>query len=195
MVFSQTLVVRHYMIKLLIRIIVGLLIIFFGVKAVRQEFGGYELGLFHQFQYIPFFLLLLFTIAIFLVDTTFYKLDHKIIQYTFSFIGLTFCAFVIYKIIQRNSIDNSKTILSISNKAAATNVMAFEFKDNEHFRLTEYGRVGQTVYYGKYCKQQDTLKILETNYDGYAKELPKTGIIKSDTVYWNRFDTMLIDKE
>jgi hypothetical protein len=177
------------------RILIGLIVIWLGIKAVQIEFGGYELGLLYHLQKIAFLFLIIFTIAAFVLDMTYYKLDNKIIQFTVSFIGVIFCTIVVYKIIQRESIDNSKTILTVSNKAGATNVMTFEFKDNKHFRLTEYDRLGQTVFYGKFSKQQDTLKLLESNYEGHVKKLPMTGIINLDTVYWNGFDTMVIDKE
>jgi len=177
------------------RILVGLIIIWLGFKAVKQAFGGYDLGLFHQFQYIPLVLLVIFTIAAFLLDTSYYKLDKKIYQYVTSLMGLTFCSIVIFKIIHHNSIDNSKTILQVSNMPKATNVLTLEFKNNNRFRVTEYDILGQTVYYGKYIKQGDTLKILGSNYNGSAKGLPKTGLIKADTVFWNKFDTMLLDKE
>ena len=175
------------------RIFLALIIIWLGYKAVQQEFGGYDLGLFHQIHYIFFALLIIFTIATLLLDTSYYKLDKNIIQFSVSFIGLTFCAIVTFKILQRISIDNSKTVLKVSNKAGATNVMTFEFKNNKYFRLTEYKRHGQTVYYGKYSKVNDSLTILKTNYTGLTKELPRIGVIRNDTVFWNKFDTMLVD--
>src|SRR4051794_1723601 len=116
---------RHFF-----RILIGLMIIWFGIKAVRQVFGGYELGLFNHVQYIPFALLIIFTIATVLTDTTYYKLDNKIYQYIISFVSVTFCGIVIVKMIQHNSIDNSKTIFKISNMPGALNVLTFEFKNN-----------------------------------------------------------------
>jgi hypothetical protein len=187
-------VVRYYM-RPYFRIIIGLIIIWLGIKSVRQVFGGYDLGLFHQFQYIPFAFLIIFTIATFLLDTTYYKLNKIIYQYAVSFIGLAFIAIVIFIIIQHNSVDNSKTVLQVSNLPGATNVLTFEFKNNNRFRVIEFDRSRQTVYYGKYDKQNDTLNILETNYTGYVKELPKTGVITADTVFWNKFDKMLVDKK
>ncbi|MFT3904010.1 MAG: hypothetical protein QM727_12610 [Niabella sp.] len=181
--------------RLYFRIAIGLIIIWFGVKAIRQAFSGYDLGLFHQFQYIPFILLIIFTFAALLLDTTYYKLDKRIYQYVTSLIGLTLCGIIIFKIIQRNSIDSSETVLQVTNLPGATNVLTFELKANKQFRLTEYNRLGQTVYYGKYDKLNDTLFIRDNNYNGYVRELPKTGIIKDDTVYWTKFDTMLIDRK
>jgi hypothetical protein len=180
--------------RLSFRIFIALIIIWLGYKAVRQEFGGYELGLFHQIHYLFFALLAIFTIASLLLDTSYYKLDRNIIQYSVSFIGVTFCVIVIYKFLQHNSIDNAKTILKVSNMAGATNVMTFEFKDNKHFRLTENNKLGQTVYYGKYSKRNDSLQILKSNYHGLAKELPGVGIIKGDTIFWNGFDAMKVDE-
>jgi hypothetical protein len=153
------------------------------------------LGLFHQFQYIPFGLLIIFTVAALLLDTTYYKFDKRFYQYVISFIGLTLCGIAAFKIIQRNSVDNSETVLQVSNLTGATNILTFEFKTNNKFRLTEYDKLGQTVYYGKYDKLNDTLFINDNNYNGYVKELPKAGTIKADTVYWTKFDTMLIDRK
>ena len=112
-----------------------------------------------------------------------------------SFIGLILCGIVTFKIIQQKSIDNSETVLQVSNLPGATDVLTFEFKTNKKFKLTEYDRFGQTVYYGKYDKLNDTIFIGENNYNSYVKKLPKTGTIKADTVYWSKFDTMLIDKK
>jgi hypothetical protein len=177
------------------RIAIGLIILWLGIKAIRQVLGGYDLGLFHQFQYIPFALLIIFTIAALLLDTTYYKLDKRLYHYLTSFFGLTLCAIVIFKIVQNNSVDNSETVLQVSNLPGATNVLIFEFKNNNKFRLTEYDRLRQTVYYGRYNKQNDTLFLRDNNYNGYVKQLPKTGTIKADTVLWTNFDTMLIDKK
>ena len=177
------------------RIAIGFIIIWFGVKAIRQAVGGYDLGLFHQFQYIPFALLIIFTIVALLLDTSYYKLDKRFYQYITSFIGLTLCGIIIFKIVEHNSVDNSNTVLQVSNLPGATNVLTFEFKANKKFRLTEYNRLGQTVYYGKYDKQNDIIFIRDNNYNGFVNELPKTGAIKADTVFWTRFDTMLIEKK
>jgi len=153
------------------------------------------LGLFHEFQYIPFALLIIFTVATCLLDTTYYKLDKRLYQYLTSFIGVTLCGIVTFKTIQQNSVDNSETVLQVSNLPGATNVLTFEFKTNKKFKLTEYDRLGQTVYYGKYDKLNDILFIGDNNYTGYVKQLPTTGTIKADTVYWTNFDKMLIDKK
>jgi hypothetical protein len=180
---------RHYF-----RIAIGLIIIGFGVKAIRQAFGGYDLGLFHQFQYVPFGLLTISTFAALLLDTTYYKLDKRFYQYVTSFIGLTLCSLVFIKIVQQNSVDSSETVLQVSNMPGAKKVLTFEFKVHGHFRLTEYTILGQTVYYGNYDKLNDTLFIRDNIYNGYVNEFQKIGIIKADTVNWTNFDTMLIEK-
>jgi hypothetical protein len=38
----------------------------------------------------------------------------------------------------------------------------------------------------------DTIKIKSSNYNGDAKNFPKQGVIRKDTVFWIGFDTMLI---
>lgn len=176
------------------RILVGVLIVWCGIYAVKQAFEGYDLGLMSEFQYIPFVLLIILTVVALRLDASFYKVDKKIYQYAVSFIGFSFFAIVIVKTIQNIAIDNSKTVLKISNLPGATNVLTFDFKDNGKFRLTEFDMLGRTIYYGNYLRSNDTIKVYSSNYNGYAKKLPKIGMIKGDTAYWNNFDTMLVDK-
>jgi hypothetical protein len=178
-----------------LRLAIGLLIVFFGYKSTRHQFGGYDVGVFSEFDYIPFGVVIILTIFILLFDHSAFKVDTKIYQYSFSIIALTICFIVFFKIIYRNSIDSSKTVLKVVNKAGANNVWQFDFKDSKHFVLIDYNLFGHTIYYGKYQKKGNTLKIIESNYSGDVKEFPKTGTIKVDTVYWNKFDTMLVDKE
>jgi hypothetical protein len=176
------------------RIIIGLFIIWFSFKAIEQAYSPIDAGILSEFQYIPFVILIIATIVAILLDTNYFKSTHNIYQYTLSFVGVVLCAIVIFKFMQNSSIDNSKTVLQVSNLPGATNVLNFEFKNNGKFRLTEYERLGQTIYYGKYSRRQDTISILSSNYNGHV-QLPQTGIIKSDTVYWRNFDVMLVDKK
>ena len=178
-----------------LRILAGLLLIFFGYKAITKEFDVYTDGLLSELDYLPLGLVLISTITVFLLDTSFFKLDRKLYQYSLSFLGLSICFIVFFKIIERNSIDNSKTILKVVNQAGASNVWQFDFKDSKHFTLTDYNLFGHSIYYGIYQKQGDTLKIIQSNYNGEVKKFPMTGIIKVDTVFWNGFDTMFIAKE
>jgi hypothetical protein len=140
-------------------------------------------------------IVIILTIVILLLDRSAFKVNREIYQFSCSLIALTICFIVFFKIIYRNSIDNSKTVLRVVNKAGANNVWQFDFKDSKHFVLTDYNLFGHTLYYGNYQRQQDTLEIIQSNYNGNVKEFPKTGIIKADTVYWNKFDTMLVDKQ
>ena len=178
-----------------LRTAIGLLIIFFGYKAIRHEFGGYDVGIFIEFDYIPLGIVIILTIVILLLDRSAFTVDRKIYQFSFSLIALTICFIVFIKIIYRNSIDSSKTVLKVLNKAGANNVWQFDFKDSKHFVLTDYNLFGHTIYYGNYQRQDDTLKIIQSNYDDNVSEFPKTGIIRADTVYWDKFDTMLVDKD
>ncbi|MFT3679922.1 MAG: hypothetical protein QM791_06595 [Ferruginibacter sp.] len=178
-----------------LRIATALLLLFFGYKAVRHELGGYEAGLFSEFGYIPLGIVIILTIPVFLLDHAAFKADRKIYQYSFSITALTICLIVFFKIIYRNSINNSRTILKVVNKAGAGNVWEFDFKTGKHFTLADYNLFGHTIYYGEYQKQGDTLKITGSNYEGSVQQFPTRGIIKADTVFWNNFDTMLIEKE
>jgi hypothetical protein len=174
------------------RIVIGINIIWFGIKAVQQTFNGIEHGVFPLVEYIPLSLLLIFTLGAFLTDRYHYNFDKKLYQYLTTGIAFIFCGFVLFRHTQYTLIHYSKTVMRVSNLPGASNVLKFEFKNNNRFRLVEYNILGETVFYGRYERQQDTLFIGKNNYSGDAKELPVKGVINADTVYWNKFDTMLV---
>ena len=178
-----------------VRILIGMLIVLLGSYAIKQAYGPIDAGILSEFQYAPFVFLIIATIIAFISDTKQFEKSRKAYQYTPSFIGVVFCVIVIFKFVHNNSINNSKTLLRVSNLPGATNVLNFQFKENGNFRLAEYDLLGHTIFYGKYYRNKDTLNIVSSNYNGYAHRLPKTGIIQKDTVYWNKFDTMLVDRK
>jgi hypothetical protein len=178
----------------LFRIVIGINIIWFGIKAVQQTFNGIEHGVFPLVEYIPLTLLLIFTMGAFLTDRYHYNYDKKLYQYLTTGIAFLFCAFVLFRHIEYTFIHYSKTVLQVSNLPGASNVLKFEFKKNNRFRLVETNLLGETVFYGSYEKQQDTLFIGDNNYNGPANNLPAKGVIIADTVYWNKFDTMLVER-
>ena len=181
--------------KLFSRIPIGLLLLFFGYQALKKEFEGYSFGVFDEFNYVPLGIVVFLTFINLRLDYSNFKADKKIYEYSISFFALTICFILFCKIIQRISIDRSKSILKVVNKQHAKNVWQFNFKENENFILTDRNMLGYTIFYGKYKIQGDTLKIIESNYRGDVKEFPKMGIIKGDTVLWNEFDEMLIEKK
>ena len=180
--------------KLFSRIPIGLLLLFFGYQALKKEFEGYSFGVFDEFNYVPLGIVVFLTFINLRLDYSNFKADKKIYEYSISFFALTICFILLCKIKQRISIDRSKSILKVVNKQHAKNVWQFDFKENENFILTDSNMLGYTIFYGKYKIQGDTLQIIESNYKGEVKEFPKMGFIKGDTVIWNEFDEMLIDK-
>ncbi len=97
--------------------------------------------------------------------------------------------------VRRHLIDSSKTVLLVTNMADAENVMVFNFKETGKFSVADIDMLGSTVYYGSYRRTQDTIEIIKSNYKGTASRFPQSGVIVNDTVYWEDFDTMLIEKK
>jgi hypothetical protein len=173
------------------RTVIALVTIWLGFKSVQEVFNGLEDGLF-GLEYMPLGFLLIFTLGAFMIDRYHYNGDKKLYQYSTSATGFIFFGFVLFKLIQFKVIDHSKTVLLVTNLPDATNVLHFDFKNNNRFTVTDFSILSCTVYYGRYEKKQNNIFILESNYNGYAKKLPVMGVIKADTVYWNKFDTMLV---
>jgi hypothetical protein len=147
----------------LFRIVIALITIWLGFKAVQEIFNGLEDGVF-SIEYLPLTFLMIFTLGAFLTDRYHYNYDKKLYQYTTTGIGFIFCGFVLFKLVQYKSTDYSKTVLQVSNLPGASNVLTFEFKNNNRFLLTEYNILGHTVFYGHYEKRHDTIYIGKNNY-------------------------------
>jgi hypothetical protein len=175
------------------RVIILALLIFFGFLAVRQAYGTIDEGIFSGFQYTPFVFLIVTGSTALLLDIKYFWIDKKPSQFISSFVGLVLLTIVISRFNHNKSIDNSKTILLVLNLPQSSNGLRFEFKEKGNFRLTEYDLLGQTISYGSYSRNKDTINILNSNYNGYATPLPKSGIVSSDTIYWKGFDTMLVE--
>jgi hypothetical protein len=178
--------------RLHLRIIFTVLVLFLGYKAIQQETGGIEFIFWNVFHYIPFFFVILVTIVLLLLDSSAYVEDRNIRHYGFSLVALGFCCIIGFKIWKRNSIDSSKTLITVVNVSGERNVWQFNFKTGNYFALTEFSLLGQTIYYGQYKRQGNRLTILKSNYDGTATNFPISGEIRRDTVFWEKSDTMII---
>lgn len=181
--------------KSALRILLFIGIAYFGLLAVKTELGGYETGFLTDFKYFPHFLLLVFAIPAFFIDWSGYRHTKKYYQFVSTGLSAVLIAIIVFKTGKRDIIESKEVIVRISNLPKANNVIRFEFKKGNDFKLIEYNRIGQVIYYGKYDKVNDTIKITSSNYNGFAKMPPESGYIKKDTMIWKNFDTMLVDKQ
>jgi hypothetical protein len=175
------------------RVFLLFLLIFFGYKAINELFAPWEAGLL-AINYGYFCLVILVMMPVFIMDYSAFKNDRRLSQFISGMIGFLIIAVVIIKMIWDNKIDNSKTVLRVINKPQAVNVWMFEFKENEHFKLTDMNLFGSTTYSGRYEMLNDNITILESNYNGGAKKFPIHGIVRNDTLFWAGADTMLVGK-
>ncbi|MGG9960441.1 hypothetical protein [Ferruginibacter sp. SUN106] len=180
--------------KIFIRILLLLLVIFLGVIGIILEFGGNEIGFMSYFKYLSALCLLSIGIITFFVEWNNYRKNKKLLEFSVTCIALLFCSVIFYAIAKRSFIENTTVFTKVSNLPAAKNRMTFEFREYHNLKLIEYSGSILTVYYGKYKRNGDTISIKESNYDGYVKKLPAFGVIRNDTMFWNKFDTMLVDK-
>lgn len=178
-----------------IRTLLIILLIVFGIASVNHEFGRQELGLFDEIKQIPFIALCILTILLAILDYKFFKTSKTFLNFLPTLLAVLFLSVTVYKKIIRSNIDNERTFLKIVNQAGAKNVLEFDFKKNNNYVLTEFNLLGRDVYYGKYKRNSDTIYLLTNSYDGEIKTMPKFGIISHDTLFWYRFDTMLIEKQ
>lgn len=176
--------------KLFFRILIGCIILWSGIKAVEKAFGNYQTGLASLFQFLPLIILILFTFIALLLDQSFYRLNKKWYQFICSFIGVVCCIIVGVKIFQRNQIENSKTLFEVRNLSDTENILSFEFKTGNKFKMIIRGHFGESFYYGDYLRKEDTLYILDNNYTTTDKQIPQKGIIRDDIIFWDNLGSM-----
>ncbi|GAB2826897.1 hypothetical protein GCM10027043_30640 [Ferruginibacter profundus] len=161
---------------------------------IISEFGGNEIGFMSFLKYLSTLCLLSTGIITFFTEWNNYRKHKKLLEFSVTCIALLFCAVIFYAVAKRAFIENTTTLIKVSNLPGASNRMTFEFRAYHNLKLIEYGGSIMTVYYGKYNRKGDTMTIKESNYSGYAKKLPEFGVIRNDTMFWNTFDTMLVNK-
>jgi hypothetical protein len=176
------------------RILSLLLISWCGYGAIQQELYANEIGVLQGFNHVPFVLLIVLTVLAIIFESRKYIRDRKWFSFSSSIIGFLFCSYIISKLISFSRIKNKKTVLIVSNMAGATNVMRFEFKEGKKFRLVETQILDQIICYGNYKRESNNITILKSNYSNKEKKLPKFGTIKNDTVFWENFEAMLVEK-
>lgn len=174
------------------RIIILALLLFFGYRAIANAFGTQRVGVFSEFDYIPLVLIIVLTIVSFVIEWRHFMVEKKVSQLVVGLIGIVLICIVSGKLLQYHFIKNRQTILLVSNKAGANNVLTYDFKRGGRFVLTDYDLFGHDEYIGRYDKERDTIQILSSNYRGNLR-LPKTGTIIKDTMFWNGFDTMVLE--
>ena len=178
-----------------LRIILLILVILLGTLAVKTEFGPYQIHIFSDyFKYFVLFLFLIIAMLSFLIERNNYLRKKKIKEFAVTIIAVVFSSLVVLRVAKRDIVEARSTLIRISSIEHAQNKMVFEFKTGNDFKLTVHNGGETDIYHGRYSKTNDTIKIRSSNYDE-SKELPEFGIIRNDTMLWNKFDTMLVDRE
>ncbi len=179
--------------KPLYRIILFILICWFGYHAFRQTLMAQQQGLFGGFQHFYFIILIVLLIAAIASDTIAYRSYSKWFQFYSSITSVLLCALIFFRLITFNKIEKSKIIFTASTKAGFQNALSIQFKEKGYLRIEEFSRLGQDIFYGRYYRNKDTIVVAQTNYDGIAQKLPFTGIMKGNLLIWNNNDTMEIN--
>ncbi|HEX8313930.1 MAG TPA: hypothetical protein VF609_02995 [Flavisolibacter sp.] len=165
-----------------------------GFFAIRNVLGGRRDGVFSEVEYFPFMGIIVLTTVSLTIDCKTFKVGRRLQAFSLSIIGILIISVVAFKLIQYNFIESKETLVLIRNKAGANNVLTFDFKLEGAFKLTEHDLFGSTDYFGKYVRDGDTYRLLSSNYDGSLK-LPQRGTVRQYMMYWENFDTMLVEKK
>jgi len=179
--------------KAIFRILSAFCIGWFGYKAIVQAYSPYKIDMFPLFQFFPFLFLFVSIIITLIIDTHYFKRSRSLFQFSISFIGILLFGIVAFKFIRNDIFKRSQTLLLVSNFAGSNYVRDFEFKVNGRFRMIEYNRLRLTEYSGSYTFTDSTIVIKESNYP--SRRFPTKGFIHNDTLHWDNFENMQIEKQ
>jgi len=180
--------------KSLFRILLFILICWFGYNAFKQTLAPQESGLFTGFQYLELIILVILSLVAIASDIVAYRSYPRLFQFYGSIAGLFLCTIIFLRLFTFNKIENLMTVYEFSSKAGAANVLSLHFKEHGYLRIEEFHRLGQNIYYGKYHHRGDTFIIAETNYEKLFQELPDTAVLQSGYLIVNKKDSFHLEK-
>lgn len=175
------------------RIILFILICWFGYAAFRQTLEPQRKGLLYLLQHFNLIILILLLVSAIVSDVSAYRLYPKFFQFYTSTTALFLCSIVLMRLIKYNNIEKCNTIYSALPKSGSKNFIAIQFKEEGNIVIRDMHSPMPFIYYGKYFKIKDTITITQTNYDSFSDTLPVSGIFNGERLIWKNGDTMLLD--
>ncbi|MES2849980.1 MAG: hypothetical protein V4685_13050 [Bacteroidota bacterium] len=176
------------------RIILFILICWFGYNAFRQTLEAQQSGLFNVFQHFNLIILVILSIAAIASDIVSYRSYSKLFQFYSSIVAVFICTIIFFRLYTFNKIERSMTLYEFSSKAGSENTLSLQFKENGYLRIEEFFRLGQNIYYGKYYRSNDSFVITQTNYERISQKLPGSAVWRSDYLIFNEKDTFHLEK-
>ncbi len=181
--------------KPLYRIILFILICWFGYTAFRQTLGPQKIDLFYLIQHFNLVVLTVLFIVAVIFDVAAYRKHPKFFQFFTSLAALFLGSIVILRLVTFNNIEKSKTLYKALSKTRNKNNLEIQFKEKGFLRMKDLMSQVPYIYYGRYYINKDTITIFQINYEGFADSLPINGIIKEDLLLWKNGDTMWVDRD
>ncbi|MCG2617756.1 hypothetical protein LZZ85_25870 [Terrimonas sp. NA20] len=173
------------------RFILLVLILYFGVTALKIEFSVLKIGLFDVFADLPFVILCLVTTAVIFLDAKYFAGNRKWYQLVSSMVGIVFTGIILKGKAERFATNNSPVVMRMHHIAGNDPVFSLELKKNGCFRLSEANMFGQSIYYGNYKRAGDSIHLFRYDHADVDK-LPRIGFLRGDTVTWNDSIVMTI---
>ncbi len=151
-------------------------------------------GLFYYVSFIKYFIFFGVFIFSLVSELTKFQETKNWKNFAITPIGLVLFVVISFQLYSIVNINNSKTILEISHIPAANNVLTIELKENDNFIITEHSMLGSTIFYGTYSFKNNQIQLLTGNHKNCVIPFNAIGQLENDTVYWQNFDTMIIEK-
>jgi phosphoglycerol transferase MdoB-like AlkP superfamily enzyme len=179
----------------LYRVILFILICYFGYVAFRQTMEAQRTGMFFVIQHYNLVVLIILLLMAVVFDTKAYQRQHKLFQFYSSGTGLFLCGIVLFRLFTFNSIEKSKTIFTALPKSGSAVCYQVTFKEEDKLVIRDLRSQVPFLYYGNYNKNRDSIIITASNWEEFAAVLPVSGVIQNGLLVWKSGDTLLIRKD
>ncbi len=178
----------------LLRFIMLALILYFGVIALKIEYSVLQIGILDIFDDLPFIFLALLTTSVFFIDTKKFSENRRWYQLVSSIIGIFSVGIILKGKIERYATNTSPVVMLMHHIPGNYPVYTLELKKNGRFKLYNTEMFGQSIYYGDYARNGDSLLLVRYSYEDENK-LPRIGFVRGDTVKWNDSITLAIERK
>jgi len=165
-----------------------------GSQIIYSNTQGIWEGPLYFFSFFKYYIFLGVFIFSLITELTKFQETKNWKNFVITPIGLVFFVIISFQLYSIVNINNSKTILEITHIPEANNVLTIELKENDNFIITEHSMLGPTIFYGTYSFKNNVIQLLTGNHKDCVIPYSAIRKLEKDTVYWQNFDTMIIEK-
>lgn len=179
----------------LYRVILFVLICYFGYVAFRQTLEAQRTDMFFVIQHYNLIVLIILLLIAAVFDVKAYQRQHKLFQFYSSGVALFLSVIILFRLFTFNTIEKSKTVFTAIPNTGSAGHFQLLFKKGDKLVIRDLRSQVPILYYGNYTKNKDTIVITASSCEEFPAVLPDSAVIQNGLLVWKNGDTLLIGKD